>query len=148
MNRISVVMMLLMSAPALAHSGPRSGTDQAGAFTEDRIELRLSRAGVDPSALASLRPTLAQYAAQLAPLRQNAWQTRRALKEALANPQPDSAILTRLTDQLSSDREQMRQITAQEMAQVRRELAPEQYARLLVTGGWEHRGHDRRGDRR
>jgi hypothetical protein len=142
-------MMLLVSAPALAHSGPRSGADQPGALGEERLELRLSRAGVDPSALAGLRPTLVQYAAQLAPLRQNAWQTRRALKEALANPQPDGAVITRLTDQLSSDREQMQQIRAQEMQQVRRELTPDQYARLLVSGGgWSRRGHDRRGDRR
>jgi hypothetical protein len=61
---------------------------------------------LDASAVASLRPTLLRYAEQLAPILQNAWQTRRALNEALANPQPDDAAITQLTNQLSADRDQ------------------------------------------
>jgi hypothetical protein len=148
MNRIMMMVMVLASAPALAHPGSRSGAGQPGVVGEERFELRLSRAGVDPTAVANLRPDLVKYAQELAPLKQNAWQTRRALNEALSNPQPDEAAITRLTEQLSTDREQMRQLRAQEMDLVRRQLTPEQYARLLVTSGWAHSGRGRRGDQR
>jgi Spy/CpxP family protein refolding chaperone len=149
MNKLMGLMLLLMGAPAWAHLGPRPSAQEPGLLGEARIERRLSRAGVDPSAVARLRPALLKFAEQLAPLRQNAWQARGALKDALASPKVDDAVLTRLTDQLSADRQQLQEIRAQEMEQLRRELTPAQYARLLVAQrAWGHRDHSDRGDRR
>jgi Spy/CpxP family protein refolding chaperone len=146
------LMMLLASAPAFAQtsaaeSGPDARAEQRQQLLDNRVDMLAGKLGLDAAATATLRQTLVRYGAQAAPLRKDSWQTRRALEEELAKPQPDAARVTQLTDQLSSDRQKMMSIEAQRQAELKQQLTPVQYAQLVMSRHAMGRGghHGMRG---
>ncbi len=146
------LMALLASAPAFAQTTTTTGTTDASQqqaaraerhqqFAEKRLEKMSAKLGLDAAGTAALRQTFTRYQAQLAPLRKDSWQTRQALQQELANPQPDRSRLSQLTDQLTRNRQKMAAIVAQRQADLKQQLTPEQYAKLVVS----HHGFGRRG---
>src|SRR5262245_51938008 len=106
------LMMLLAGAPAFAQTG--SGHAQMRQqIVDNELSQMASRLGLDAAGTARFRQTLARYQAQLGPLHHEQWQTRRALKDELAVPQPNAARLTQLTDELTNNRQKMQAIEAQ-----------------------------------
>jgi Spy/CpxP family protein refolding chaperone len=153
------LMMLLASAPAFAQSGGDAGAtvsaERRQAFQQkmdERVSALAAKLGLDAAGTAALRQTFTRYQAQLAPLRRDSWQTRKALKQELANPQPDRAKLQQLADELTSNRQKMAAINDQRLADLRSQLTPEQYAKLVASrpmGGrmhhWGRGGHHGHG---
>jgi Spy/CpxP family protein refolding chaperone len=139
MNRMLIALMLLGATPALAES-PKPGASEQK--FDERLDHVASGLGLDARATEELRTTFAKYREQLAPLRKDAWQTRRALKEEVASAQPDAARVTQLSDRLRSARLRLRALEEQRMDELKAKLTPEQYARLLI------RRHARFGARR
>jgi Spy/CpxP family protein refolding chaperone len=130
MNRMILALMLFSAAPALAHER----MDERAAVGRHEMEERMvARLGLDPQAAARFRQTIEKYGDRLTALRQTARATRVALKEELARPQPDRAAVTRLNDQLESDRGQARALWTERRAELKAQLTPEQYGRLLTA---------------
>ena len=154
------LMMLLASAPAFAQG---VGADGAGANTDPaaraarhqqlagkRLESMSQKLGLDAAGSAALKATFTKYQTQLSPLRQDSWQTRQALKQELANPQPNQGRIAQLTEQLQTNRQKMASIVSQRQADLKQQLTPEQYAKLVMGrhgfGRHGHGGHHRGGD--
>jgi Spy/CpxP family protein refolding chaperone len=141
------LMMLLASAPAFAHGNGNDGDPAAGAERrEKRLASMSAKLGLDAAGTEALRATFTRYQAQLAPLRKDSWQTRQALQQELANAQPDAARLTQLTDRLAGNRQKMASLVAQRQADLKQQLTPAQYAKLVLShhgfgrgGGMHHR---------
>lgn len=134
-GKIVSMMLLFAGAPAFAHEG---ATDE-GRF-EQRMERLSEKLGLDKAEQVAVRATMEKFLAQLQPLRKQAFETRRALREALAQKTPDERKVSQLTDQLAQARQQMRAIEAQRMQELRGELTPSQFAKLQL--------HQRRAGRR
>jgi Spy/CpxP family protein refolding chaperone len=124
-----VGLLSLFGASALAHPAVAAAP---GKRIERRLDQLVGELRLDARQADSFRATFAKYRAQLAPLRQDALQTRRALRGALAAPQPDDRRVAQLTDQLASDRRQMRDVESQRMSDLKEQLTPTQYARLVL----------------
>jgi Spy/CpxP family protein refolding chaperone len=149
MNRLLIpVMLLLGAAPAFAQTTDPAATQQA---KQEMIGARLdamgARLGLDAAGMTQFRATVERFASQTKPLRQDLFATRRSLKDELAKPQPNPATVTQLTDRLSTDRQQMQTLQTQKMAELRRELTPEQYAKLVMARGhfFGRHGHGHHG---
>lgn len=127
---------ILGATPAFAQSGARASCEQGGARGAARVERVAGELGLDAAATAKLRETFAKYRAQLAPVRRDAWQARRALAAELAGAQPDESKVAALTNQLAGDREQMMSLARARAAELQQELTPTQYAKLML-----HRHH-------
>jgi Spy/CpxP family protein refolding chaperone len=134
--KIFSLMMLLAGAPAFAQAAPSSGAAVESSSSDARLEARMDklsqRLGLDPAESAAVRATFTKYHAQLAPLRQNAIQTRQALRAELGKATPDEARISQLTDQLASQKQQMQAVHKQKMQELRGELSPSQFARLMT----------------
>jgi Spy/CpxP family protein refolding chaperone len=128
-------MLLLAGAPAFAQAGAAS--DVPSPAQQERIESHIDRLAaklnLDAASTARLKATLERYHAQLGPLFQQQFQTRRALKEELAAPQPNASKLSQLTDQLTANREEIQAIEARKSAELKQQLTPQQYAQLVVS---------------
>src|SRR5690242_10911232 len=113
------LVMLLASAPAFAQGnrgtdgGPAARPERGQQFQGTRLADLSAKLGLDAAGTAALRAAFSRYQSQLAPLRKDSWQTRAAIKQELANAQPDRARLSQLTDQLSSNRQKMASIMTQ-----------------------------------
>jgi len=136
MRRLLIPLMLMFAgAPALAHPADGRGG-------EARMSARL---GLDEAHAAQVRATFEKYRAESEPARKAMWQTRRALRDELAAPSPDQARVVQLTDELSGARQQLQAIRARRMAELKTELTPTQYERLVVGRrdfgrGFRHHG--------
>jgi Spy/CpxP family protein refolding chaperone len=73
------------------------------------------------------------------PLRKDAFETREELGRELSVATPNRARITELTDRMLRDRREMRSLEEHRMSELRSQLTPEQYARLIVSH--EGRGH-------
>jgi Spy/CpxP family protein refolding chaperone len=135
MNRLMLAFLLFSGAPVLAHEGGSRGGEVA------------ARLGLDEAGAAQLRATFEKYRSQIAPLAENARETRRALREELARPQPDGSRLSQLTDQLTSDRRQLGALFAQRTDELRGQLPPQSYAKLVLREGRHGRFGGRWGRR-
>jgi Spy/CpxP family protein refolding chaperone len=142
-------MLLLGAAPAFAQPDP-TATQQA---KQERVDARIdslgARLGLDDASLGRFRDTVERFASQLKPLRQDLFATRQTLRDEMQKAQPDDGKVTQLTDRLASDRQQMQSLQVQKMAELRRELSPEQYAKLVLAhqrfGRHMHGGGHQRG---
>jgi Spy/CpxP family protein refolding chaperone len=145
MNRMMIPLMLLLGgAPALAQPVANARIEARHEMGEKRLERMTARLGLDAESAARVRATFEKYRAELAPVRQTLWTTRTALKAELAAPQPDSAKLSQLTDQLASARSDMQAIHARKIAELKSELTPRQFAELVVARqGRGMHGHGR-----
>ena len=149
-TKIVSLMMLLAGAPVFAQEAPSSGAavaQSSDARLQARMDKLTARLGLDPAESAAVKATFTKYHAQLAPLRQTAMLTRKALKDELARATPDEARVSQLTDQLSSQRQQLRSVNVQKMQELRSELSPSQFAKLVTShrafGRRFHQGHDK-----
>ena len=132
MNKMMAGLMLLLSgASAFAQSAPttESRGEIRAEMRERKLDRLVARLGLDEAGAAQLKATFAKYGEQLRPLRQTARQTSEALRDAVAAK--DTARVTQLTDQLSAERQQMRVIHEARTAELRKQLTPEQFAKLV-----------------
>ena len=67
------------------------------------------------------------------PIWQDARDAHQALRTELAKATPDEGALSKLEDRLSSDRQQMMSLQQQKQAELRKELSPTQYAKLMQS---------------
>ena len=152
MNRFLLPVMLLLgaAAPAFAQPDP-AATQQARQETVDaKLDSFGARLGLDANELARFRGTLDRFRSQVKPLRQDAMATRRTLRDEMNKAQPNDGALAQLTDRLASDRQQIQTLQVQKQAELKRELTPQQYAKLMMAhprfgrrmhgGGERHRG--------
>jgi Spy/CpxP family protein refolding chaperone len=112
------VMLLLGAAPAFA--APGQGQN-------------LQNLGLTPDAQAQVQATRTKYRDQLNPLFQDMKATHQSMRTELQKSSPDDATLSQLTDKLQSDRQQMMSIRQQQNAELRKELTPTQYAKLMMA---------------
>jgi Spy/CpxP family protein refolding chaperone len=150
MKRLLLPMMLLLGgAPAFASPAPAAATPAKQELTDARIDAYGARLGLDAGELERFRATMVRYRTELLPLRSDARAARASLGEELAREKPDDGKLTQLSERLANDRERMRTVEAQRMSELRRELTPQQYAKLLLSRSHHdgRRGH-RHGQRR
>lgn len=116
MKRFLIPMMLLLgAAPAFAQS---TATTAPAATTPAQQQIEATRA---------------RFKTQMQPLRQDAMATRKALRAELQKSAPDNATLQQLTDKLASDRQQLQALRVQKMAELKDELSPQQYAKLVLS---------------
>jgi Spy/CpxP family protein refolding chaperone len=132
-KKIVPLLLLLGGAPAFAQTVAPSQAEARQQIVDRELDQLTAKLGLDAAGAARFRQTFARYQSQLAPLRQEQFQTRRALKDELAKPQPDASRLQQLTDTLSSNRQRMESIEAQRRAELKQELTPQQYAQLVVS---------------
>jgi Spy/CpxP family protein refolding chaperone len=133
MNKMMVGLMLLLSgASAFAQSAPTTETrgEMRAQMRERMLDRLVARLGLDEAGAAQLKATFVKYGEQLKPLRKNARQTSESLRAAVAAN--DTARVTQLTDQLTADRQQMRAIHESRTAELRKQLTPEQFAKLIA----------------
>jgi Spy/CpxP family protein refolding chaperone len=143
MRRMMIPLMLLLAgAPALAQTVSDEARQERAERRVDRLSARL---GLDEATAAKVRATFDKYRAEAQPARKTMWQSRRALREALAAPAPDQTRVAQLNDELTGARHALQAIHAQRMAELKAELTPAQYAKLLVDRGAFGRGGHRHG---
>jgi Spy/CpxP family protein refolding chaperone len=106
------VMLLLGAAPAFAQG--------AGA-------------NLPPDVQQKIDASRAQFRAQMKPIFEDVRATRQSLRDELQKAQPDDGKLVQLEDRLASDRQQMQALHAQKQAELKRELTPSQYAKLMLS---------------
>jgi Spy/CpxP family protein refolding chaperone len=141
MKRILIPLMLVLGgAPAFAQTVTDARVEARHENGERRFERLTSRLGLDAATAAKVRATFEKYRGEAQPARQTMWQSRRALKDELAAASPDQARVAQLTDQLAGARAQLQAIHTQRMAELKSELTPSQYAKLIV----ERHGFGRR----
>jgi Spy/CpxP family protein refolding chaperone len=150
MNRFLLpVMLLLGAAPAFAQPDPAATQQAKQEMVDAKLDAFGARLGLDANELGRFRGTLDRFHSQLKPLRQDAMATRRTLRDEMAKAQPDDGKLAQLTDRLASDRQQIQSLQAQKMAELRHELTPQQYAKLMLArarfGRHMHGGGRERG---
>ncbi|MCU1277833.1 MAG: hypothetical protein JWM53_1379 [bacterium] len=151
MKRLLIPTMLLRgAAPAFAQTDPAAAQQVKQETIDARVDAFGAKLGLDANALGRFRATVERYGSQLKPLRQDAFATRRTLRDEMGKAQPDDAKLAQLTDHLASDRQQMQSLQSQKMAELKRELTPQQYAKLMMSrprfGRHGHGGGRARGD--
>lgn len=118
MKRLLVPVMLLLGAvPAFA-----SPSSHAQA---------LQNLGLSADAQAQVQATQTRFRDQMKPIWQDARDAHQALNAELAKATPNDAALSKLEDRLSSDRQQMMSLQQQKQAELRKELTPTQYAKLM-----------------
>ena len=133
MKRLLIPALLFLgAAPAFAQTDATASTQARHERMEARLDTFGARLGLDADALAGFRATLERYHGQMKPLRADARQARQSLRDELASAQPDAGRVTQLTERLERDRQQMQSLRAQQMAELKRELTPQQYAKLLL----------------
>ena len=128
------VMLLLGAAPAFASPGQGQGQN-------------LQNLGLSADAQAQVQATRAKYRDQLKPLFQDMRTTHQSLRAEMQKATPDDATLSQLEDRLTSDRQQMMTIRGQQQAELRKELTPSQYAKLMMARArfFGRHGHGGRG---
>lgn len=130
------LMALLVGSTALAQPSPSEATNPATATqassANDAATAIANHLGLDATTASAVAQTLAKYRAQLEPIRQAEQQTAQALQQELAAAQPDPARLTQLANQLTSGRQQVEAVDAQELAELQQELTPAQFAKLVL----------------
>jgi Spy/CpxP family protein refolding chaperone len=133
-TKIFSLMMLLAGVPAFAQTAPSNGAavESSDARISARMDKLTQRLGLTPAEGAAVRATFTKYHAQLAPLWQSAKQTRQTLRDELAKPTPDEAKVSQLTDQLVGQKQQLHAVNKQKMQELRSELSPSQFARLVA----------------
>ena len=141
MNRMALALLLLAGAPAFADRAPEPQAQSERSFGEERMERMESKLGLDAAQAARVRATFEKYRGELMPLRKDAFETREELGRELATATPNRSRITELTDRLIRDRGEMRSINERRMGELRSQLSPEQYARLIVR----HEGRGRHG---
>ena len=137
MKRTMLLMFLslLGAAPlAMAHEGHEG----------QRMDRLSSKLGLDAEAKAKVEQTFERYRSQMQPLREDARSTREALKAELASARPDEARISTLTAQLQNDRRQLMTVGQQRSAELKTELTPSQYAKLMLA---RHHHFGRRGSK-
>jgi Spy/CpxP family protein refolding chaperone len=134
------LMLLLAGSPALAQSNqPPTGAAGESTATEKKQiidnEMRqmASKLGLSSTETAQFMQTQEKYFSQMQPLWQDAQQAEESLKAELAKPKPDQKRLSQLSDQLTGDHQRIVALQTQKMADLKRQLTPEQYAKLLVS---------------
>jgi Spy/CpxP family protein refolding chaperone len=132
MKRLVLPLMLLLGAPAFAQGAPSTDRQPQPAADADAGQLA-TKLGLDSAATAALRQTFAKYQAQLQPVRQDLWQTVKAIRQELAAPQPNSSRLAQLEDQLTSDKQKLQSIETSRSAELRAQLTPVQYGQLIIN---------------
>ena len=115
MRRMLLLGLLGLAVPAFAHE------------KGERL------AGLDDAAKVKVQQTFEKYRSQIQPLRQDLKQTRLALREQLDSGSPDEGKVSALTTQLQSDRRQMMTIAQKRADELKGELTPSQYARLMMA---------------
>ena len=115
MRRMLLLGLLGLAAPAFAHE------------KGERL------AGLDEAAKVKVQQTFEKFRPQIQPLRQDLKQTRLALREQLDSASPDEGKVAALTTQLQSDRRQMMSIAQKRADELKGELTPSQYARLMMA---------------
>lgn len=111
------VLLLLGAAPAFASPA------QGGALPPSL--------GLTPEAQQAVMATRAKFKDQMKPLWQDARTAHQSLRAELQKPQPDDATLSQLEDRLATNRQQMMALQQQKQAELRKELTPTQYAKLM-----------------
>ncbi|HEY2747710.1 MAG TPA: periplasmic heavy metal sensor [Polyangia bacterium] len=120
MKRFLVVPIMLLLGAAPAFAAPGQGQN-------------LQNLGLSADAQAQVQATRAKYKDQLKPLFQDMRTTHQSMRAELQKPAPDDATLSQLTDHLQTDRQQMMAIRQQQNAEIRKELTPTQYAKLMMA---------------
>lgn len=134
MNRfLFPVMLLLGAAPAFAQPDPAATQQAKQEMVDAKLDAFGARLGLDANELGRFRGTLDRFRSQMKPLRQDSFAARRTLRDEMAKAQPDEGRVTQLTNQLASDRQQIQSLQAQKMSELRRELTPQQYAKLMLA---------------
>jgi Spy/CpxP family protein refolding chaperone len=135
------LMLLLTGSPALAESTPPTGAPAAGEPTaaekkqiiDNEMRQMASKLGLSSSETTQFMQTQQKYYSQMEPLWQDAKQAEQSLKAELAKPQPDPKRLSQLSDQMTGDHQKLGALQTQRMADLKHQLTPEQYAKLLVS---------------
>jgi hypothetical protein len=118
MKRLLVPVMLLLGAvPAFA--SPSSH------------EQNLQKLGLSADSVAQVQATQTRFRDQMKPIWQDARAAHEAMRSELAKAAPDEGTLSKLEDRLASDRQQMQSLQTQKQAELRKELSPSQYAKLM-----------------
>jgi Spy/CpxP family protein refolding chaperone len=113
----------------------------AAMANEGRFDRLSSRLGLDADSKAKVEATIERYRAQMLPLRKDARRTREALRAELVSGHPNEGRVSSLTTQLQGDRRQLMQVKQQRANELKSELTPSQYARLML--GHRHRNGSR-----
>ena len=143
MNKMMVGLMLLLSGASAFAQQSEPATESRSEMREHFVDRLAVRLGLDEAGSAQLKATFAKYSAQLLPLRKDARQTSEELRQAVtAN---DTARVTQLTDRLTSDRRQMRALHEARTAELRTQLTPEQFAKMIAFGPRHHFGRHMKG---
>jgi hypothetical protein len=132
-RKLVPLLLLLAGAPAFAQTNAPVSSQERQQIVNHEVDQLVNKLGLDASGAARFRQTFASYQAKLAPLRKEQFQAHRALKQELANPQPDAARLSQLTDDLQNNRLKMQSIEQERSAELRQQLTPAQYAQLIVS---------------
>jgi Spy/CpxP family protein refolding chaperone len=133
---LAPLLFLLAGAPAFAQ--PAAPAHEAR--HEARFGKLTAKLGLDEAAAARVKATFEKYRAQTAPLRTQMHETRTALEAELANAQPNQQRISQLTDQLTRNRQEMQAVHAKKSAELKSQLTPSQYARLMLSRHGHHHG--------
>jgi hypothetical protein len=126
--------MLLLGAPAFAQTSDAVDRQaQVHMAVEAEMSQLVAKLGLDSAGAAALKQTFAKYRAQMQPVRQDLWQSVKAMRQELASAKPDTARLSQLEDQVAGDRQKMQAIETARAAELRQQLTPVQYAQLIVS---------------
>jgi Spy/CpxP family protein refolding chaperone len=138
------LLTLFTAAPLIANAQTPAPT--AESRQEMRIDRLAGKLGLDAASQAKLEQTFQKFRAQMAPIRQDARQTRQSLRAELSSAQPDETKVSTLTTRLQGDRQQMQAVAQQRSAELKSELTPSQYAKLVLHahrfGRGMHRQHE------
>jgi len=125
------LLTLFTAAPLLAHAEPVA---PAGESREEmRIDRLAGKLGLDAAGEAKLEQTFQKFRSQMAPIRQDLRSTRESLRAELSSAQPDESKVSALTTRLQGDRQQMLAVAQQRSAELKSELTPSQYAKLVLS---------------
>ena len=136
MKRILLPLMLFAATPAFAQTTADTGGDRRAEIhqaVEAEMGQLATKLGLDSAGSAALKATFAKYHTQMQPVRQDMWQTMKALRQELSSATPNGGRLSQLEDQLTSDRSKMQSIETARSAELRSQLTPVQYGQLVLS---------------
>lgn len=137
MNRSWTAMIvgaaLLVSLPALAQPDGQKRAQIRQHITDFAMQQITQQLALDPATAQRFRAVADKYEPQIAGLHREVGMAMKELKAQLASPQPDEALLSRLSDTIINDRSKVQALEAQRTADNRSVLTPTQFAKLVVA---------------
>lgn len=137
MNRSWTAMIvcaaLLVSLPALAQPDGQKRAQIRQHITDFAMQQITQQLALDPATAQRFRAVADKYEPQIAGLHREIGMAMRELKAQLASPQPDEAMLSRLSDTIVNDRTKVQALEAQRTADNRSVLTATQFAKLVVA---------------